>query len=111
MADGPLLPPSVWPSLRGKFAGGSKQDEDQAGRLLSALTASGSERINNYLEVFFTADLEPRQQLITARLQRASPILPVGFMPNRPAFCRSWRSARPPCAATARALSLQWLTP
>ncbi len=75
MADGPLLPPSVWPSLRGKFAGGSKQDEDQAGRLLSALTASGSERINNYLEVFFTADLEPRQQLITARLQRSEPDL------------------------------------
>jgi ATP-dependent helicase/nuclease subunit A len=71
MTDGPSLPPAQWASVAGKFASGSKQDRDQASRLITALNSAGSERVNAYLEVFFRGDLEEvRKQLLTGGLQK-----------------------------------------
>ena len=75
MTNGPTLPPGAWASVARKLACGSKQDQEQASRLLGALNAAGPERVNAYFELFFTGDLKPRQQLVTAALARSEPDL------------------------------------
>ncbi|MCC6775060.1 MAG: double-strand break repair helicase AddA [Hyphomicrobiales bacterium] len=64
MVEGPLLPSAHWPRVAAAFRQGSKQDQDQADRLLAALAASDSERASAYLQLFVTGSMTPRQRLI-----------------------------------------------
>jgi ATP-dependent helicase/nuclease subunit A len=74
MTEGPWLPFSEWGAAAEALMQGSKSDQDQAGRFLSALNASGSTRVNFYLEIFFT-DKGPRQRLATADVKCEEPEL------------------------------------
>jgi ATP-dependent helicase/nuclease subunit A len=75
MTEGALLPSSQWAAVAGKLAQGSSNDQEQADRLVAAVNAGGSDRALAYIQVFFTADLEPRKHLITASLQTDEPEL------------------------------------
>src|SRR5262245_30035319 len=59
MTDGPLLPAARWLEFAKTLAQGSKSDQEQARRLTAALAATGTERADLYLQVFFTGTLEP----------------------------------------------------
>ena len=65
ITDGPLLPASQWAAVAQELGRGSKNDREQARRLLSALGAAGGQRADIYLQVFFTGKLEPRSRLIS----------------------------------------------
>ncbi len=75
MTEGPLLPASQWHVLAKALAQGSKNDQEQARRLTAAFAATGVERADLYLQVFFTGSLEPRQRLITKATEVAEPQL------------------------------------
>jgi ATP-dependent helicase/nuclease subunit A len=75
MTDGPLLPASRWLEFAKALAQGSKNDQEQARRLTTALAATGVERADLYLQVFFTGTLEPRQRLITRATEVSEPQL------------------------------------
>src|SRR5947209_700112 len=75
MTEGPELPSAVWASVIQKLRRGSPSDRQQSVRLHAALNTTSSERTRNYNEFFFTADLEPRKQLLTSALQSREPEL------------------------------------
>ena len=75
MTEGPLLPASQWHVLAKALAQGSKNDQEQARRLAAAFAATGVERADLYLQVFFTGSLEPRQRLITKATEVGEPQL------------------------------------
>ena len=53
MTEGPLLPVTQWAAAADRLAQGSVSDQEQADRLRRALAASGAQRTQRYLEVFF----------------------------------------------------------
>jgi ATP-dependent helicase/nuclease subunit A len=71
ITEGPYLPSSQWGMAAYKLEQGSKNDQEQAGRLIAALKSTGWERTYSYLQIFFTGDLVPRQRLLTAALERS----------------------------------------
>jgi len=75
MTDGPLFPASQWLAAAEVLARGAKSDQEQARRLTAALAATGSERAAIYRQIFLTAKLEPRQQLITRAIEIDNPRL------------------------------------
>src|SRR6516225_9061892 len=75
MTEGPLFPASQWPAVAEVLERGAKSDQEQARRLQAALSATGSERANTYLQIFLTGKLEPRQQLITRAIEIEHPRL------------------------------------
>src|SRR5256884_6516910 len=75
MTDGPLFPASQWLAAAEVLARGAKSDQEQARRLTAALAATGSERAGIYRQIFLTAKLEPRQQLITRAIEIDNPRL------------------------------------
>jgi ATP-dependent helicase/nuclease subunit A len=75
IVEGPHLPMSQWADVAAVFETGSKQDQEQTGRLSAALAASGGERIERYFDIFLTGDREPRKKLITKGLADDEPVL------------------------------------
>ena len=75
ITEGPLLPSSEWQAMAETFMRGSSKDQEKAGRFLSALNASGSERTDFYLEVFFTGEMKPRDRVMTSGLEKQEPSL------------------------------------
>ncbi len=75
MTEGPLLPSWQWAAIAARLRQGSANDLKQSGRLTTALAAPDFDRAALYVAVFFTADFEPREQLVTAALQRDEPEL------------------------------------
>jgi ATP-dependent helicase/nuclease subunit A len=54
-----------WPALIEILDSGSKTDKNHIAALEAARAASGRERIEHYLKVFCTAELEPRKNIVT----------------------------------------------
>ena len=75
MTEGPLLPSAKWAEIAGKLRCGSSNDQKQAARFAAALASAGSERADEYLGVFLTGKLEPRDSLLTAALRARQPEL------------------------------------
>jgi ATP-dependent helicase/nuclease subunit A len=75
MTDGPIFPASQWPAAAELLAQGSKNDQEQARRLLAASAASAPQRAGIYQQVFVTGKLEPRQQVLTRSTELADPEL------------------------------------
>ncbi len=75
IVDGPHLPRRRWKDAAGIFAGGTKTDNDQAGRLRTALDFHGAAQVDEYLRVFFTASMEPRKALATKKINDGHPNL------------------------------------
>ena len=68
-----LVPPGEWPALMDVLATGSTNDQKHIAALEAARTARGRERIEHYLKVFCTAELEPRKSILTKKLATAHP--------------------------------------
>jgi ATP-dependent helicase/nuclease subunit A len=75
IVDGSHLPRRRWKDAAAIFAGGTKTDNDQAGRLSAALDFHGAAQVDEYLRVFFTASMEPRKALATKKINDGHPNL------------------------------------
>jgi ATP-dependent helicase/nuclease subunit A len=69
---GSLIPQNEWPALIDIFSAGSKNDQERAHSLSAAISSTGRERIENYLDVFCTADRRGRSNILTKRLADAN---------------------------------------
>jgi ATP-dependent helicase/nuclease subunit A len=63
-----LIPASEWPALIEVLESGSKADTNHIDALMAARSAAGRDRIDNYLRVFCTAELEPRKNIVTKKI-------------------------------------------
>lgn len=68
-----LISRSEWPELIGVFSTGSKTDKERADSLSAALRSAGREQIEQYLDVFCTAERKGRASVLTKKLADASP--------------------------------------
>ena len=69
---GSLIPQNEWPALIDIFSKGSKNDQERAHSLSAAISSTGRERIENYLDVFCTADRRGRSNILTRKLADAN---------------------------------------
>ena len=70
-----LIAPGEWPAVAAALAEGSANDQKQVDRIAAARTAPGSDRLDAYLEIFCTAELEPRKNMATKATQNRHPQL------------------------------------
>ncbi len=68
-----LIPAAEWPALIEILESGSKTDGDHIAALTAAQTAAGREKIDQYLRVFCTTELEPRKNIVTKRIAEKHP--------------------------------------
>ncbi|MCK9914749.1 double-strand break repair helicase AddA [Microbacteriaceae bacterium K1510] len=71
--DASHIPPGDWPGLIDMLALGSANDKKHIATLEAARTAAGRDRIDQYLKVFCTSELEPRKNIITKTLAKDYP--------------------------------------
>jgi ATP-dependent helicase/nuclease subunit A len=67
------IPPGDWPGLIDMLALGSANDKKHIAALQAARDATGRDRIEQYLKVFCTSELEPRKNIITKGLAQDYP--------------------------------------
>jgi ATP-dependent helicase/nuclease subunit A len=75
IVEGPLLPSSEWLAVAEVCRASSTRDQEQCARLIAASAATGSERVEAYLRLFFDTKLEPRANLVTKALANQHPAL------------------------------------
>jgi len=68
-----LIPVADWPLLIEVLEGGSKSDANHVAALNAAEASVGRERIDNYLRVFCTTELEPRKNIVTKKIAETHP--------------------------------------
>ncbi len=68
-----LIPPAEWPALIEILGSGSASDKKHIDALHAARAASGRERIDQYLKVFCTTELEPRKNIVTKAVAQRHP--------------------------------------
>ncbi|HEY0224685.1 MAG TPA: double-strand break repair helicase AddA [Pseudolabrys sp.] len=68
-----LIPESEWPALIEALESGSKADTNHIDALTAARSASGRDRIDSYLRIFCTAELEPRKNIVTKKIAEGHP--------------------------------------
>jgi ATP-dependent helicase/nuclease subunit A len=88
LVEGTGLPSSQWGAVAAQCEEGSKTDGDRGRQLRAALAASGQARIDAYLPVFLTRDLEPRKSLITRGLAQKRPDLAERLVREQERVCR-----------------------
>jgi ATP-dependent helicase/nuclease subunit A len=71
--SGSRIPMAEWPALLEVLAAGSKGDQKHIDALQAAQIANGRDKIDAYLKVFCTAELEPRKNIITKKLAESHP--------------------------------------
>ncbi|HEY2425025.1 MAG TPA: double-strand break repair helicase AddA [Pseudolabrys sp.] len=71
--SGASIPESEWPALIKIFSAGSNNDKERADSLSAALRSTGSERLENYLDIFCTGERKGRANVLTRRLAEANP--------------------------------------
>ena len=63
---GSAIVPSEWPAIADTLAQGSKTDREKAGCFASLTTLGGPDRLERYLEIFFTTtERAPRKSIVT----------------------------------------------
>jgi ATP-dependent helicase/nuclease subunit A len=75
MVEGPIFPPSEWAAAATILKQGATTDRERADILAAAAPATGTTRIDRYLQMFFNADETPRQRLVTKAMQTNAPTL------------------------------------
>ncbi|HEV2954698.1 MAG TPA: double-strand break repair helicase AddA [Xanthobacteraceae bacterium] len=75
MAESPILPATEWAAAAAVLKAGATSDRDRAESLAAAAAATGTTRIDRYLQVFFNVDETPRQRLVTKATQTSAPML------------------------------------
>ncbi len=68
-----LIPAAEWPALIEILESGSKSDAYHIAALKAAQASVGRARIDNYLKVFCTAELEPRKNIVTKKIADKQP--------------------------------------
>jgi ATP-dependent helicase/nuclease subunit A len=68
-----LIPAAEWPALIEILGSGSANDKKHIAMLEAARTSAGRERIDSYLKVFCTAELEPRKNIVTKNIGDSHP--------------------------------------
>ena len=68
-----LIPAAEWPALIEILDSGLASDKKHIAALEAARTAAGHERIDNYLKVFCTTELEPRKNILTKKIADQHP--------------------------------------
>ncbi len=72
--SGSLIPQSEWPALMEFLATSDKKsDRELADVLIAAKSARGRDSVEHYQQLFCTAKLEPRKNVLTANFARANP--------------------------------------
>lgn len=75
IVDGPHLPRAQWKATAAILATGSKTDQDQASRLLTAYDLANEAQVDAYLRVFLTDKAEPRKSLVTKKISDPRPAI------------------------------------
>ncbi len=83
-----LIPAAEWPALIEILDSGSANDKKHIAMLEAARIASGRERIDNYLKVFCTAELEPRKNIVTKKIGDTHPDWLARLMAEQDRVCR-----------------------
>jgi ATP-dependent helicase/nuclease subunit A len=104
--DTSLIGPPDWPALIAALAQGSKTDNDQAQRLETMRTTSGSERFAALLSVFCTADGAPKSSIATKRVRDRHPDLCARFVEEQRRVCALMERRRAVIARTRTAALL-----
>lgn len=68
-----LIPAAEWPALIEALETGSTNDKKHIAALHAARTSFGRDKIDNYLKVFCTAKLEPRENVVTKKISDNHP--------------------------------------
>jgi ATP-dependent helicase/nuclease subunit A len=82
------IPEAEWPALIEILDSGSASDKKHIAMLEAARTASGRERIENYLRVFCTAELEPRKNIVTRKIGDSHPDWLARLMSEQDRVCK-----------------------
>jgi ATP-dependent helicase/nuclease subunit A len=94
-----LIPAAEWPALIEILETGSTNDRKHIVALEAARTATGRERIENYLKVFCKADLDPRENIVTKKVGENHPDWLARLMAEQDRVCKLLERER---AARAR---------
>jgi ATP-dependent helicase/nuclease subunit A len=73
IVDGPYLKRAGWAEIANVLDTGSKSDGDQAAQLREALSSTGTDQVEKYLEVFLTTDRTLRKAVVTKGFARDNP--------------------------------------
>jgi len=83
-----LIAAAEWPALIEILESGSKADSNHIAALKSAQAATGRERIDSYLKVFCTTELEPRKNIVTKKLAEKHPDWLARLMAEQERVCK-----------------------
>jgi ATP-dependent helicase/nuclease subunit A len=70
ITNGELLPFRQWQATADILKQGGKTETEHAARLEAAVAETGSTRVENYLDVFFTEKRKPRQRVVTQGFEK-----------------------------------------
>ncbi|MEA2993948.1 MAG: ATP-dependent helicase/nuclease subunit [Alphaproteobacteria bacterium] len=73
--DATLIDPDEWPEVATALTAGSKNDHKQVERIVAVQAAPEVTRLDAYLSIFCTAELEPRKNIVTKGIEAAHPQL------------------------------------
>ena len=82
-----LIPATDWPALIDVLESGSKSDTNHIAALNTAHASAGRDRIDSYLKVFCTTELEPRKNIITKGLAAEHPDWLARLMDEQARVC------------------------
>jgi ATP-dependent helicase/nuclease subunit A len=82
-----LIPAAEWPALIEIMNAGTANDKKHVAALEAAHTTFGRERVDNYLKVFCTAELEPRKNVVTKKLGDSHPDWLARLMSEQTRVC------------------------
>ena len=98
---GSRIPQDAWPALIDIFSKGSKNDQERAQSLSAAMSPTGRERVENYLDVFCTADRRGRSNILTKSLLTPIRNGPHAWSPKKSMFAACWHANSPFARGTA----------
>ncbi|HML14444.1 MAG TPA: double-strand break repair helicase AddA, partial [Xanthobacteraceae bacterium] len=75
MAESPILPAAEWAAAAAVLKQGSTSDRERAENLAAAAAATGTARVDRYLQVFLNTDESVRQRVVTKAIQTNAPAL------------------------------------
>jgi len=94
-----LIATDEWPTVATALAEGSTRDRDQVNRIATVRAAPENDRLDAYLAIFCTAELEPRKNLVTQAIQKRHPQLFQRLLAEQERVCALLTKRR---AVTAR---------
>jgi ATP-dependent helicase/nuclease subunit A len=83
-----LIPAAEWPEVTEALESGSANDKKHIAALEAARMAVGRERIEQYLKVFCTSELEPRKNIVTKAIAQDYPELVERLYAEQDRVCR-----------------------